>query len=245
MNNSTLNARNDLALTGRLRAAINVGNTVLVQTDPSTGEPKGLTVDLAREIAARLDVPVDLIVYAAAGKVFEAIKRKEWDIAFLAIDPIRAAEIEFTAPYVIIEGNYVVPNNSELKTMSDVDRAGVRIALAQGSAYDLYLSRVIKHATLVRAPTGDQTMDMFLTDKLEAVAGVKQSLLKFMKDSPGLRMIEPRFMAIQHAMGTPKGRLAGVAYLKAFIEEMKASGFVAAGLQRGKQFDSVVAPAFV
>jgi len=242
---STSNAKSDLAPTGRLRAAINVGNAVLVQADPGTGEPKGISVELAREIAARLDVPIDLIVYTAAGKVFEALNRKEWDIAFLAVDPVRAAEIEFTAPYVIIEGYYAVLNESELQAMSDVDRPGVRISLAQGSAYDLYLSRAIKHATLVRSPTGDGSMEKFLADKLEAIAVVKQSLLKYMQQAPGLRMLEPRFMAIQHAMGTPKGRLAGVAYLKIFIEEMKTSGFVAASLLRNNQSGANVAPSHI
>jgi polar amino acid transport system substrate-binding protein len=242
---STPDARNDLAPTGRLRAAINVGNAVLVQPDPVTGEPKGLSVELAHKVAARLEVPIDLIVYTAAGKVFEALNHKEWDIAFLAVDPIRAAEIEFTAPYVIIEGYYAVLKESGLQTMSDVDRPGVRVSLARGSAYDLYLSRAIKHATLIRAPTGDGSMEKFLTDKLEAIAGVKQSLRKYMKETPGLRMLEPRFMAIQHAMGTPKGRSAGVAYLKAFIEEMKASGYVAESLLRNNQSDAEVAPSHI
>ncbi len=131
----------DLAPTGRLRAAINRGNTVLVQTDAATGNPTGIAVDLARSLAEHLRVPLDLIPYDAAGRVFEAIKRKEWDIAFLAIDPVRAAEIEFTAPYVTIEGSFIVRAGSKFTALADIDRAGVKISLARGSGYDLYLSR--------------------------------------------------------------------------------------------------------
>lgn len=242
MNIATSDARHNLAPTGRLRAAINRGNAVLVQTDPVTGEPTGVTVDLTRALAERLGVPPDLVTYDAAGKVFDAIKRKEWDIAFLAIDPVRAAEIDFTAPYVIIEGNYVVPNDSKLSSMADIDQAGIRISVVEGSAYDLYLSRAIKSATLVRSPNGESSTEKFLADKLEVVAGVKKALLNFMKNRTGLRMVEPPFMEIRQAIGTPSGRLAGVAYLKTFIEEMKASGFVAASLRRGNQHDAVIAP---
>ena len=142
----------DFAPTGTLRAAINQGNTVLAQKGPN-GEALGVTADLARELAKRLGVPIELVIFDAAGKVFEALKRGAWDIAFLAVEPVRAAEIDFTAPYVLIEGTYMVPKDSALKAIEDVDRAGVRIAVDKGSAYDLYLTRTIKNATLVRAPT--------------------------------------------------------------------------------------------
>ena len=234
--------KQELAPNGKLRAAINLGNRVLSQTDTATGKPKGITVELAHELASQLDVPVVLITYDAAGKVFDALKRGEWDIAFLAIDPVRAAEIEFTAPYVLVEGKFVVPKISDLKTIDDIDLSGVRIAVARGSAYDLYLSRTIKNATLVRSPTAEASMTMFLTDKLEAAAGVKQPMMEFVKRNPEFWMIERRFMAIEHAMGMPKGRSMGADYLRAFIEQMKASGFVAAALQRSKQYDAVVAP---
>jgi polar amino acid transport system substrate-binding protein len=234
----------DLAPTGKLRAAINLGNTVLAQGTPQ--EPRGITVDLARELAKRLGLALELATFDAAGKVFEALKAGSWDIAFLAIEPVRAAEIAFTAPYVIIEGNYMVPMDSALKTVTDVDRDGVRIAVAKGSAYDLYLSRTLKHATLLRAPTGPAAMDMFVADKLEAAAGVKQPIVEYARSHPGLRVIEQRFMAIEQAMGTPKARYAGrdaaPRYLRAFVEEMKASGFVAKALERSNQPDAAVAP---
>src|SRR5450631_805508 len=235
----------DLAPTGKLRAAINLGNSVLAQKDEASGQPKGITPDLARELGRRLSVPVDLVVFEAAGKVFDAGKTGAWDIAFIAIEPVRAAEIEFTAPYVIIEGTYMVPKDSPLKVIADVDRPGVRIAVGLKSAYDLYLTRTIKNATIVRASAGGgkAMIDMFLNDKLEVAAGVKQPLLAYAKDHPEVRMLDGHFMEIQQAMGTPKGRLAGAEYLRAFVEEMKASGFVADAIKRSNQQAAVAPPA--
>src|SRR5512137_1313942 len=234
--------RSELAPTGKLRAAINFGNPVLAQKDPAGGEPRGVSVDLSRELGRRMGVPVVLVTFDAAGRVFEALKTEAWDIAFLAIDPARAAEITFTAPYVVIEGTYLVPADSLLRTIQDVDRDGVRVALANKSAYDLYLTRTLKRAQLVRVPTSPEAIDVFLKDKLEAAAGVKQPLLQFAKTHPNVRVMDGRFMAIEQAMGTPKGREAAARYLREFIEEMKASGFVARGLERSGQGDATVAP---
>jgi polar amino acid transport system substrate-binding protein len=235
----------DLAPTGKLRAAINVGNSVLAQKDQASGELRGVTVDLARELGKRTGLAVELIPYPAAGRVFEALKSSAWDIAFLAIEPVRAAEIDFSPPYVIIEGAYMVRNESPLKVIADVDRPGVRIAVGRGSAYDLYLTRTLKHATLVRAETGGGTaaIEVFLRDKLEVAAGVKQPLVAYAKTDRNVRMMDGRFMQIQQAMGTPKGRAAAARYLRAFVEEMKASGFVADALKRSNQPDAAVAPA--
>jgi polar amino acid transport system substrate-binding protein len=235
-------ARKELAPTGKLRAAINFGNSVLAQRDAS-GQPKGITPDLTRELARRLGVPVEFVTYEAAGKVFDAAKTGAWDIAFVAIEPVRAAEIEFTAPYVLIEGTYMVPTDSPLKTIADVDRPGVRIAVGLKSAYDLYLTRTIKQATIVHAATGggQAMIDLFLKDKLEAAAGVRQPLVAYAKTNPGVRVMDGRFMEIQQAMGTPKGRTAGAGYLRAFVEDVKASGFVADALKRSNQ-SALVAP---
>jgi polar amino acid transport system substrate-binding protein len=234
----------DLAPTGKLRVAINLGNSVLAQGTPQ--EPRGITVDLARELSKRLGVPLELATFDAAGKVFEALKGGNLDIIFLAIEPVRAAEIAFTAPYVIIEGNYMVPEASPLKTVADVDNANVRIAVAKSSAYDLFLTRTLKNAKLVRSGNGNEAMDMFVADKLEAAAGVKQPIVAYAKSHPGLRVIEQRFMAIEQAMGTPRARLQGreaaPRYLAAFVEEMKASGFVADALKGHNQPDAAVAP---
>jgi len=233
----------DLAPTGKLRVAINLGNSVLAQKDAATGEPKGITVDLARELGKRLGLPVELVIFHGAGTVFAAAKTGAWDIAFFAIEPVRAAEVEFTAPYVIIEGGYVIPADSPLKTIADVDSPGVRIAVGQGSAYDLYLTRTLKNATLVRAPAaGTAVTDRFLAEKLDVVAGVKPILVEFAKKHPSLRVMDGRFMEIRQAMGTPKGREAAARYLRTFVEEMKTSGFVADALKRSNQPDAAVAP---
>ena len=231
----------DLIPTGKLRAAINYGNTVLVQRS-ATGELSGITVDLTRELGKRLGVAVELVPFDGAGKSFAAVKSGDLDVGFFAIEPVRAAEIAFTSPYVIIEGTYMVPEDSPLKVIADVDREGVRIAVGLGSAYDLYLTRTLKHASLVRAPSSAAAMELFLTDKLEAGAGVKQPIVAFAKAHPGVRAMDGRFQTIEQAMGTAKAHAAGAAYLTAFIEEMKASGFVAEALKRSDQPDAAVAP---
>jgi polar amino acid transport system substrate-binding protein len=232
----------ELAPAGRLRTAINFGNSVLAQPDPAGGPPRGVSGELARELAKCLGVGIDYVTFDAAGKVSEAAKEGLWDIAFLAVDPVRAAGIAFTAPYVVIEGVYLVPKDSPLQTVEDVDRDGVRIAVAKGSAYDLFLSRAIKHATLLRQPSGPEALDMFLRDRLEAAGGVRQPIHAFAQAHPETRVIPGRFMAIEQAMGTVKGRDAGIAYLRTFIEEMKASGFVAQALAASGQSGASVAP---
>ncbi len=169
----------DLAPTGRLRVAINFGNPVLAQRDPAGGPPRGVSADLARELGRRLGVPVEYVTYDGAGAVTDALKIGAWDVCFLAIDPVRSAGIDFTAPYVVIEGTYLVPTDSKLREYADVDQDGVRIAVGRGSAYDLYLTRTLKHAQLVRKPTSVAALEMFLTQQLEAAAGVRQSLAAF------------------------------------------------------------------
>jgi polar amino acid transport system substrate-binding protein len=233
----------ELAPSGKLRVAINFGNSVLAQRDPAGGAPRGVSAELARELARRLDLAIDYVTFDAAGKVFEAVKTGAWDIAFMAIDPVRSEGIAFTAPYVVIEGIYVVPGNSLLRANEDVDRAGVRVAVARGSAYDLYLTRTLKHAQLIREPSGQEALARFLNDGLEAAAGVKQPMVAFAKEHPELRVVPGRFMAIEQAMGTLRGRELGARYLRKFVEEMKASGFVAEALQRSGQGDATVAPA--
>ena len=236
-------ARRVIAPSGTLRAAINYGNPVLAQKDPATGAPRGISPEIARELGRRLGVAVAFVTFDAAGKVFEALARDAWDVAFLAVDPKRATEIEFTSPYVIIEGSYMVPADSPLRAIDDVDREGVRIAVGNGSAYELYLSRTIKHAQIVRAPTGNEAIAMFERDKLEAAAGVKSPLLRYAQARPDLRVMDGRFMVIEQAVGIPKARAAAGPYLQATIEELKASGFVADGLARSGQHDARVAPA--
>ena len=232
----------ELAPTGKLRAAINIGNVVLAHKNDKTGELSGVSVDIARELARRLGKPIEFVVYDTAGKVTDAVPSKVWDICFLAIDPIRGQGIDFTGPYVLIEGGYMVAKGSPLMKIDEVDKAGTRIAVGKGSAYDLYLTRAIKAATLVRAPSSADAIELFMKDKLEVVAGVKQPLVAYVKANPAVRMIDGRFMVIEQAMGTLKGRDAGVAYLRQMIEELKAAGFVAQSLKVSNQPDAAVAP---
>jgi polar amino acid transport system substrate-binding protein len=234
----------ELAPTGKIRAAINFGNAVLAQRDEAGG-PKGITPDLATELGRRLGVPVEFVPFEAAGKAFDAAKAGAVDIAFIAIEPARAAELEFSGPYVIIEGTYMVPVNSPLKEIADVDKPGTRIAVGLGSAYDLYLTRTIKNATVVRAATGGgrAMIEMFVKDKLEVAAGVRQQLEVYGKDHPEVRIMPGRFQEIQQAMGTPKGRFAGASYLRAFVEDVKANGFVAEAIKRAGQAATVAPPA--
>jgi polar amino acid transport system substrate-binding protein len=231
-----------LAPGGKLRAAINFGNPVLAQKDPASGEPRGVSVDLAHALGKRLGVPVELVTFDAAGKVFDALAAGAWDVAFLAVDPVRAKEIDFTQPYVNIEGTYLVPASSPLRAVEDVDRDGVRVAVGRGSAYDLYLTRTLKHAKLVRADSSAAALELFQAERLEAAAGVKQPLVAYARAHPALRVMEGRFMAIEQAMGTPRGRAAGASYLREFLREAVASGFVARALAASGQDASVAPP---
>ncbi len=235
-------ARSDLAPTGTLRAAINFGNPILAARDPSTGEPRGVSVDLSRELARRLGVPVQFVTYDAAGKVVEGLKSGAWDVAYVAIDPARAVDISYSAAYVVIEGAYLVPQDSPIRSNAEVDRPGVRVVVGAGSAYDLFLSRNLKSAQIVRAPTSPAVTDMVLAQRLDVAAGVKQQLEADARRLPGVRLLEGRFMVINQAMGTPRGRDAGAKYLREFVEEMKASGFVAQALARHRVEGASVAP---
>ena len=235
-------AKSELAPNGRIYAAINFGNPILAVKNPATGEPAGVSVDLSRELARRLGVSVQLVTFEAAGKVVEALKAGTLDIAFVAIDPARAVDISYSAAYVVIEGAYLVEQNSPIRSNDEVDRPGIRVAVGAGSAYDLYLARELKQAKLVRAPTSPAVVDTFLAQKLEVAAGVKQQLEADAKRLPGLRLLDGRFMVINQAMGTPVGRNAGAAYLRDFVEEMKATGFVAQALARHKIEGAAVAP---
>jgi polar amino acid transport system substrate-binding protein len=233
----------DLAPAGKLRAAINYGNGVLAQKG-ADGTPRGVSADLSRELAKRLGVPVELVTFEAAGKAFEAAKANAIDVLFVAIEPVRAAEIEFTPPYVLIEGTYLVLKDSPLQAVADVDQPGKRVSVGENSAYDLYLTRTLKHAQLLRTPGGCcKNIELFRAEKLDAVAGVRQPLEDYAKQHSDVRVMKQAFQLIRQAMGTPKGRLAGAAYLRNFIEEMKASGFVADALKRSNQPDAQVAPA--
>lgn len=233
----------ELAPTGKLRAGINTGNAVLAQKS-AAGELAGISVDLARELGKRLGVPVELIEFKAAGESFAAMGKGQTDIAFFAIEPKRAAEVTFSPPYAVIDGAYMVAKDSPLQTPADVDRPGIRVGVGLGSAYDLFLTRTLKNATIVRAKVGggQASIDLFYSEKLDAAAGVRQPLEAHAKTDPNVRVMKEPFMAIQQAMGVPPYRPAAARYVRDFIEEMKKNGFVAAGLKRSGQSPGLVAP---
>jgi polar amino acid transport system substrate-binding protein len=233
----------ELAPSGRLRAAINFGNLVLAQKDPATGEARGVSVDLAREIGKRLGVPVDLVPFEGAGRVVAAATQNAWDVAFLAIDPVRGQELAYTAPYVLIEGTYLTLDGSRLRTVEEVDAPGIRIGVSEGSAYDLYLTRSIKQAQLVRERSLADTVAALAAGRIDVVAGVRQALEAAANERSGVRVFPGRFMAIEQAVATRHGREAGLAFLKGLVEEAKGSGFVAEALARSGQTSASVAPA--
>jgi polar amino acid transport system substrate-binding protein len=238
----------DLAPAGVLRAAINYGNGVLAQRGPDEQEPRGVASDLARELAQRLGVPVHFASFGGAGGVFDAAKAippdpLAWDIAFLAIEPARAAEIAFTAPYVLIEGTYLVRKEAPYQSVAELDAPGKRIAVNAKSAYDLFLTRTLRHAELVRQPPEAADLaGFFAREKLDALGGVRQLIGRYIDANPDFRLLSDSFMEIRQAMGTKPGRMIGARYLRAFVEEMKASGFVAEALKRSGQSATVAPP---
>jgi polar amino acid transport system substrate-binding protein len=232
----------DLAPTGTLRVGINYGNPILAQKDAGSGELRGIAVDLGRELGKRVGAPVELVGFESAGKMFDAVKTGAWDVAFLAVDPGRAGDISFTAPYIEIEGTYLVPAGSSVRDVADVDRKGVRVGVSAKSAYDLFLSRSLQHAELVRGPTNNAGFELILAGKVDVVAGIRQHLVANAQKLPGSRVLDGRFMAIQQALGTPKGRDVAAKYLREFIEDVKASGFVDQAIERSGIRGVSVAP---
>ncbi|HXZ47904.1 MAG TPA: ABC transporter substrate-binding protein [Usitatibacter sp.] len=227
---------------GVLRIGVNFGNPVIAQKDPAGGEPRGVGPELGRELARRIGLPVAYVTFDTAGKMADAAREGAWDVAFLASDPARAAEIAFSAPYVLIEGTYMVRRDSPLRTVADVDREGVRVAVSDKSAYDLFLTRSLKHAKLVKAPTPNASIALFLSENLEAAAGVKNPLVAIAARDPQLRVMEGNFMVIGQAAGVPRAREAAARYVGEFIEEAKRSGFVARALSASGVTDATVAP---
>jgi len=236
-------AATDLAPTGRLRAGLNFGNALLTGKDPATGAPRGVAFDIAQELGRRLGMPVDVVAYESAGALADAASSGAWDIGFLGAEPQRASVISFTDAYAEIESTYLVPPGSPLERVEDVDRDGVRIAIAAKSAYDLYLSRTLQHARLERTDGADAAFAKLVGEKLDAMAGLRPALVGYAEKLPGSRVLDGRFTTIQQAIGTPVGRDAGAAYLRAFVEDIKANGFVAQAIERNGACGLTVAPA--
>jgi polar amino acid transport system substrate-binding protein len=232
----------ELAPTGVLRAGINLANFLLVTGKSPAGDPEGVAPDMAREIARRIDVPVRYVPFKTPGELADAASGGVWDIGLIGAEPQRAETIAFTPAYVEIEATYLVPAGSPLQTISDVDAAGVRIAVTGRSAYGLWLDRNIKRAALVRSETLDSACEQFVRDKLDALAGLRPRLLTDLEKLPGARIIDGQFTAVQQAVGTPRKNTAGAAFLRNFVEEAKTSGFVARLIERHKVRGLSVAP---
>ena len=228
--------------TGALRASINLGNPILASRDAS-GAPAGVSVDLARQLAERLGATLELVVFDAAGKSVAAVTEEQADIGFFAIDPLRGAGLHFTRPYILIEGSYLVRAGSPVRDNAQVDATGTTVMVGKGSAYDLYLTRELKNATILRASTSPTVVQEFLAQQADVAAGVRQQLEADAARHPGLRLLPGRFMVIEQAMGMPRSRSPeAAAFLARFVEDMKRSGFVAEAMQRHGIEGAQVAP---
>jgi len=238
----TPDVKAQLAPTGTLRAGINMGNFLLVTGKTASGDPQGVAPDMAAAIAERLGVPLKLIPFKTPGELADQAGNGVWDIGLIGAEPQRAEKIAFTNAYVEIEATYLVPAGSPLKTIADVDKKGVRIAVTARAAYDLWLERNIKNATLVRSSSLDAALKQFAEEKLEALAGLRPRLISDVATMPGARILEGQFTAVQQAVGTGRANTAAAAFLGQFVEEAKRSGFVAGLIAKHKVVGLSVAP---
>lgn len=235
-------AKKELSPTGKLRVGLNMSNFLLTAKD-AQGAPIGLAADLGRELGRRLQLEVELIAYPNPGALADDANKGKWDVGFLGAEPQRANEIDFTAAYVEIEATYLLPPGSSLQSIAEVDAKGIRIAVPEKSAYELYLSRSLTQATLIKEKGADNAFKKFVDEKLDALAGLRPRLVTDQDSLPGSKILSGNFTAVQQAAGTPKGRPAGAQYLKAYIEDVKASGFVAATIEKNKVRGLTVAAA--
>jgi polar amino acid transport system substrate-binding protein len=242
MSDITPAVRADLAPTGKLRAGVNYGNFILATKDRATGESRGVAIDLLQEVGRRLGVPVEIVAYDSVAVMGDAAPTGVWDIAFLGSDPAREALMSFTPAYLEIEATYLVPAGSALRTAAEVDREGVRVAAPARANYELFLSRNLKHARLVSAPGADAAFNLLATGQVDALAGLTQGLLGLAAKLPGSRLVEGRFMGVQQSIAVPRGRDAGLAYLRWAVEDAKASGLVARAIEKTGARGVSVAP---
>jgi polar amino acid transport system substrate-binding protein len=225
-------ARSDLAPTGKLRVGINYGNPLFATRNRATGEASGIAIDLARELGRRMGMPVELVGYDSGGQLTAGLKAGGWDVAFLAYEQAREAEITFAAAFAEVDSTYLVPAGSKLRTVEAVDSEGIRVAVSAKGGNDLFLSRTLKRAQLVRVPGSAAAFKMFVADNLDAFAGLRPELMRRAANLPGSRVLDGRFTVIQYSVSTPKGRDAGAEYLRRFVEDVKASGLVAQMIDR-------------
>ena len=242
MTDATPSVRADLASTGTLRAAINYGNFILATKDRTTGESRGVAIDLTNEIARRLGVPVEIVAYDSVAVMGDAAPTGVWDIAFLGSDPKREALMSFTAAYLEIEATYLVRGDSPMRTAAEVDREGVRVAAPARANYELFLSRNLARAKLVSTPGADAAFDLLATGQADALAGLTQALHDRLPQLPGSRIVDGRFMGVQQSIAVPRGRDAGLAFLRKVVEDAKASGLVARAIERTGARGVSVAP---
>ena len=235
-------AKKELSPTGKLRVGLNMSNFLLTAKD-AQGAPIGLAADLGRELGRRLQLEVELIAYPNPGALADDANKGKWDVGFLGAEPQRANEIDFTAAYVEIEATYLLPPGSSLQSIAEVDAKCIRIAVPEKSAYELYLTRSLTQATLIKEKGADNAFKKFVDEKLDALAGLRPRLVTDQDSLPGSKILSGNFTAVQQAAGTPKGRPAGAQYLKAYIEDVKASGFVAATIEKNKVRGLTVAAA--
>ena len=241
MSDITPAIRADLAPTGKVRAGVNYGNFILATKDAS-GESRGVAIDLLHEVGRRLGVPVEIVAYDSVGAMVDAAKTGTWDIAFLGSEPARETVIDFTAAYLEIEAAYLVPGTSALRTATEVDRQGVTVAAPTRANYELFLSRTLKHAKLISAPNASAAFDLLAKGQVDALAGLKEGLTGLADKLPGSRILDGRFMGVQQSIGVPKGRAAGLAYLRRVVEDAKTSGLVARAIDKTGARGVSVAP---
>ena len=224
--------KTELAPSGKLRIGLNYSNFLLVLGDDPSGDPRGIAPDLGRELARRAGLPFEFVKFDAAGKLFDAVKAAQCDVGFLGAEPQRASEMEFTAAYLEIPVTFLVPAGSPIREIADIDREGVRVAVSERSAYDLFLTRTLKKAQLVRAKGIPASYDAFIAQKLEALGGLKPKLVEEQARTPGSRVLDGQVTGVQQAIGAPKGRAAAAKYLREFAEDVKRSGFVARAIEK-------------
>jgi polar amino acid transport system substrate-binding protein len=234
--------RADLAPNGKVRAGVNYGNFILATKDAATGESRGVAIDLLHEVGRRLGVPVEIVAYDSVGAMVDAAKTGTWDIAFLGSEPARETVIDFTAAYLEIEATYLVPATSSLRSAAEVDRDGVTVAAPTRANYELFLSRTLEHAKLVSAPNAGAAFDLLAKGQVDALAGLKEGLIGLADKLPGSRILDGRFMGVQQSIGVPKGRAAGLAYLRRVVEDAKTSGLVARAIAKTGARGVSVAP---
>ena len=234
--------RADLAPTGKLRAGINYGNFILATKDRITGESSGVAVDLLQDIARRLGVPAEIVAYDSVAVMGDAAPTNAWDIAFLGSDPQREKLMSFTGAYLEIDATYLVPSDSPFRTAAEVDGEGVYVAAPARANYELFLSRSLRRAQLVSTQGAEAAFDLLVTGKVDALAGLKQGLLDLVEKLPGSRILDGRFMGVQQSIAVPKGRDAGLAYLRRVVEDAKTSGLVARAIEKTGARGVSVAP---